>query len=58
MVREVSEDTFEANRLTETLSINGYRAGMNQTYHSLCPPSLSRAPSLSLTHMTYLWPFN
>lgn len=27
LVSEVAEDTFEANRLTKTLSVNGYHAG-------------------------------
>lgn len=31
LISEVGEDIFEANRLTKTLSVNGYRAGMNQT---------------------------
>ncbi|KAK2616016.1 hypothetical protein N8I77_002735 [Diaporthe amygdali] len=43
LISEVSEDTFEANRLTKTLSVNGYRAGMNQTYHIIAP-AVIKAP--------------
>ncbi|KAI3394966.1 hypothetical protein diail_2024 [Diaporthe ilicicola] len=43
LVSEVSEDTFEANRLTRTLSVNGYRAGMNQTFHIIAP-AVIKAP--------------
>ncbi|KAK9423665.1 putative O-methyltransferase domain-containing protein [Seiridium unicorne] len=36
-ISEVGEDTYQANHLTETLSIEGFRAGMNQAFQGIAP---------------------
>ncbi|KAG8158549.1 hypothetical protein KVR01_011671 [Diaporthe batatas] len=43
LISEVAEDTFEANRLTRTLSVNAHRAGMNQTFQTIAP-AVIKAP--------------
>ncbi|KAF7528058.1 hypothetical protein G7054_g10243 [Neopestalotiopsis clavispora] len=36
-INEVADDSYQSNHLTETLSIEGFRAGMNQAFKGITP---------------------
>ncbi|POS74201.1 O-methyltransferase [Diaporthe helianthi] len=49
LISEVAGDTFEANRLTKTLSLNVYRAGMNLTFQTIAPIVMKAPDFFKLT---------